>query len=206
MTNRRYFRAWLLVGVAISVLLVGFFAGWKVAHDERAKAETATAGEVQAKTNEQAAKQYLKRACKAGLNSACEMVKGIDSQPDDVIPSDGEVQEPEIQEPEIQEPDTYCRDAPQRCKGAPGPSGPSGEEGAPGPQGEAGAAGTPGSSGPQGEPGPQGPQGEAGPQGPQGEQGPPGPVCPDGYHAEQETVLTMNGPRDTYICVTNEEE
>lgn len=38
-----------------------------------------------------------------------------------------------------------------------------------------------------------------------GPRGPPGPTCPDGYHREDVTVLTDEGPRQARVCVQDDE-
>lgn len=81
--------------------------------------------------------------------------------------------------------------------GARGPAGPAGSTGPSGAPGASGQPGQDGAQGPQGEPGAPGPRGE---QGPKGEQGEPGPACADGYHPEQVTVLTSDGPKPATIC------
>ena len=164
-----YQKAVTFLLVALLVLLVGFFAGWRVAHMRAEQRDAALAGEAQAnttaaqaKTNEQAARQYLKRACKADIVSACQMLKGIQNQPevDDAEVQDSEIQEseiqdPEVQEPEVQEPDRYCERNPVQCLG---PVGPPGDDGQPG-------------ESITGPPGPQGPEGPSGPAGQDGEDG-----------------------------------
>jgi FtsZ-binding cell division protein ZapB len=88
--------------------------------------------------------------------------------------------------------------------GRDGATGRPGRDGAPGVDGRDGqdGSGQPGPAGPTGE---QGPKGEQGPAGPEGPQGPAGPVCPEGYHAEERTVLTTDSPlgEPMLVCVRN---
>lgn len=109
---------------------------------------------------------------------------------------------------------------PQGLTGSVGPAGQPGEDGDRGPRGVRGETGSTGSAGSTGSPGnngatgPQGPKGDpgpSGPPGPQGDQGPPGPVgqpgptCPEGYHLEDRTVVSLEHPagETTYVCVAD---
>lgn len=95
--------------------------------------------------------------------------------------------------------------------GAPGASGAPGVPGSPGEPGPAvtgapGASGAPGQPGAPGEavtgpPGAPGEKGEKGEKGDKGDKGDPGPTCPDGYTAEEVTVLTASGPVTMLGCV-----
>lgn len=86
--------------------------------------------------------------------------------------------------------------------GGPGPTGPAGQDGSDGTRGPAGPPGPPGPAGQDGADGAQGPPGPAGPQGPPGT---PGPTCPEGWHAEQRTILTTQAPQGetVIVCVQN---
>lgn len=75
----------------------------------------------------------------------------------------------------------------------------------PPPPGEDGRDGRNGIDGEDGEDGTDGADGRDGVDGEQGPQGEPGPSCPDGWHTEQVTVLTPEGPRETTTCVEDEE-
>lgn len=88
-------------------------------------------------------------------------------------------------------------------EGPPGERGPAGEAGARGPVGEAGQPGEPGPQGQTGPTGPQGPVGPTGPQGPRGDTGPQGPACPQGYTAQETTVVTAEGPQQAVLCVAD---
>lgn len=92
--------------------------------------------------------------------------------------------------------------------GTQGPRGVAGEDGQNGSPGQDGSDGTQGPPGPAGEQGPQGPPGPEGPQGPQGPTGPggdPGPACPDGYTAQDLTVVTPQGGTQVIrSCVANQ--
>lgn len=98
---------------------------------------------------------------------------------------------------------------PQGVPGIPGRDGDDGVDGAPGstgPIGPAGPAGDQGPEGDQGETGPAGtvgPPGPPGPAGPAGEAGPAGPECPTGYHPQDVTVMTGEGPQVIAACVAD---
>jgi hypothetical protein len=83
--------------------------------------------------------------------------------------------------------------------GATGVKGATGADGRAGAKGDTGPVGPMGPQGPQGDKGERGEQGPPGDAGPQGPTGPPGPVCPDGYTAQQMTVMTPQ-PRDVWVC------
>lgn len=106
------------------------------------------------------------------------------------------------------------RDGRDGADGPPGPPGPRGATGAngvgePGPEGSPGvpgASGAPGADGKDGKDGPPGPPGPPGPQGPAGPPGPPGPTCPEGWHAEQRTMLSRESPtgETVLVCVQDQ--
>ncbi|WP_431976093.1 hypothetical protein [Micromonospora haikouensis] len=94
---------------------------------------------------------------------------------------------------------------PQGDRGPVGPVGPAGKNGQPGVAGSPGPPGPAGAGGPEGPVGPAGPAGPSGPPGPTGEQGKPGPACPDGFHPQEATVLTDDGPQQATLCAVDQE-
>lgn len=89
------------------------------------------------------------------------------------------------------------------ARGPRGPRGARGVEGSAGADGQDGVTGATGATGEQGPAGPAGPQGDPGNDGQAGAQGPAGPTCPEGWHAEQRTILTAGQPtgEPAVVCV-----
>jgi hypothetical protein len=113
---------------------------------------------------------------------------------------------------EVQRLGGHCATDPASLKGDTGavgpvgPAGPAGRDGVDGATivGPSGAPGSTGPEGPQGATGAQGDTGPAGPAGPAGQDGAPGPTCPTGYHAQDITVRTTDGPVTVLACVRDE--
>jgi hypothetical protein len=90
-------------------------------------------------------------------------------------------------------------------RGFTGLDGPVGSTGNPGPRGEQGPPGPKGDQGPAGADGQPGPKGDPGDPGPQGPAGPAGPTCPDGFHTEAATIVTIEHPtgEPALVCVAD---